>query len=360
MPKRNVVVVMPFGAKGRDDNEKEIGRRRAILNFKRIEHLIGQCKVTAATMTGGTEPIDYDVRVARTTMDDIPDRALQQIEAADVLIALFTEHNPNVIYEVAYRRTRDRTVVLVVDEVEVLPLYVNSLGRQIWRQAEVLARIDMIAKDLGRDLPSFDVAIPEDLKKVIDDSDSALNSGLQDALFEIEKTIKPRVSEAVAHLRGIVSDRTVTFYPNSIVEVPFSARGTFDTNRPAIVVEFDETFSHLYGYPNKQAAENDRPLTLAKLLERIETFSDHKDWTLFMKDQTELTKVLKDYSFARAKEPLRINEQHGRREYRGTSYLPCVIAQVIEGSPDASHSMYLLVTYIEMPNCPTPPASAAS
>ncbi len=76
MPARSVVVVMPFGGKGKDETEKEVRRRRAILNFKRVEYLIrSKCKVTAAIMTGGTERVAYAVEVARTAMDDIPDRA---------------------------------------------------------------------------------------------------------------------------------------------------------------------------------------------------------------------------------------------------------------------------------------------
>ncbi len=349
MPARSVVVVMPFGGKGKDEEDRELRRRRAILNFKRVEYLIrSKCNVTAATGTAGREPISYAVEVARTAMDDIPEHALQQIEMADVLIALFTEQNPNVIYEVAYRRARDRTVVLVVDALDTLPLYVNSLGRQSWRQTKVLDRIEIITRDPGRDLPDFNVGIPEDLKKAIDENDSELQKGLEDALFEVEKTIKPRLSEAVCHLRGLISDRTITFYPNSIVEVPFSTRGTFDANRPASVIEFDDAFSRLYGYPSKQAAENDRPLTLGKLLGRIEKMTDPEDWKPFSADQGALTNVLKDYGFARASVPLRINQTHKDRGYRGTSYLPCVVAQAIDGDKDAAHSMYLLVTYIDL------------
>ncbi|HMH53342.1 MAG TPA: hypothetical protein VK548_24115 [Candidatus Acidoferrum sp.] len=344
MPARSLVVVMPFGGRG------ELERRRAILRFKRLEYLIRtKCHVTATMPNRATEPVAYAVELARTAMDDIPEKALQQIDSADVLIALVAENNPNVIYEVAYRRARDRTVVLVVDSADDLPLYVRSLAYQSWKQDEVLKRIDTIAGDNGREVRDFNMGIPDDLKKAIDENDGVLQEGLEAALFEVEKNFKLRVNEAVEHLRGIVSDKTVSFYPNSIVKVEFSARSTFDEGQAAEVVDFDNAFSQLYGYANKQDAETDLPLTLAKLLARVKKISDPEHWAPFEREQGDLTEVLKRYDFARAKEPLRVNQTHRWREYRGTAYLPCVVAEVIDRPKDGPHTMYLLIVYIELP-----------
>jgi hypothetical protein len=110
---------------------------------------------------------------------------------------------------------------------------------------------------------------------------------------------------------------------------------------------------------NKAQAEADRPLTLNKLLGRIEGFSDKSHWDEFMQEQVELTTaVIKEYGFARAKVPLRINEKHPRGEYRGASYLPCITAQVIDGCLEERHKMYLLVVYIELPGTLRPDRSA--
>lgn len=358
MPARSVVVVMPFGGKD------EVERRRAILNFKRLEYLIRtKCQVEAAMPGGGSERISYAVEVARTAMDNIPERALHQIDTADVLIALVTEHNPNVIYEVAYRRARDRTVVLVVDSAEDLPLYVKSLAYQSWKQEAVLRRIDVIARDQERVLPDFSVGIPDDLKSVIDSQDGVLKEGLEEALAEVEKTFKPRVSEDLQYLLGIVSEKTVTLYPNSVVEVAFADRHTFDTSRAPAVVDFDNAFSQLYGYANKQAMENDRPLTLGKLVDRLKRFVDPKDLDEFVKEQGEHAEVMREHEFARSKVPLRINDKHRWREYRGTSYLPCVVAQVFDGDQDGPHTMYLLIVYIALPETlavVAPPAGAGA
>jgi hypothetical protein len=347
MSARSVVVVMPFGG----DNRTE--RRRAILNFKRLEYLVrNKCNVTSASAVGDADRVVYAVEVAKTAMDDIPENALQQIETADILIALIVERNPNVIYEVAYRRARDGTVVLVVDSADNLPLYLKSLAHQSWKQDEILARINQIANDEFRELSDFTVGIPDDLKKAIDVYDGELQKGLEEALQEIEAKFEPHPNQAVQHLRGIVSDQTSSFYPCSIVEVGFSGRNDFaNTKYPAIVRDFDEGFSRLYGYVDKRAAEADRPLTLDKLLGRIEGFSDKSHWEEFMQEQVKLTAtVVKEYGFARAKVPLRINKKHPRGEYCGTSYLPCIVAQVIDGELDGPHKMYLLVVYIEVPD----------
>ena len=178
MIQQNVVVVMPLG--GRDPIE----RRRAILNYKRVEYLVhNKCTITSVDTAGKQNRVVYGVSLVRTTMD--PENALEQIENADILIALIVEPNPNVIYEVAYRRALAGTVVLVVNNADNLPLYLQSVARQSWNQAEVLDRIDIIANDSIRELTDFSADIPGDLKRVIDLYDGKLKDGLENALQEI-------------------------------------------------------------------------------------------------------------------------------------------------------------------------------
>jgi hypothetical protein len=347
MSARQVVVVMPFG--GRD----RIERRRAILNFKRLDYLVlNRCKVKYASAVGDAGYVAYDIEVCRTAMDEIPEQALRQIHKADILIALIAGPNPNVIYEVAYRRALHGKLILLVDSPDDLPLYLKTLAHLSWKQENVLKRIDRIANDDLPDLSAFAVAIPNDLKEAIDIHDGELQRGLEEALKDIESQFVPEPSAAVMHLREIVSDETSSFYPWSIVEVEFSRRGEYANPLcPGIVQEFDDAFARLYGYSGMNTARADRPLTLQKLLKRIEGFSDAADWGTFMEEQISLTNtVVKEYGFARVTVPLRINERHPREEFKGTSYLPCLIAQVIDGNVDGSHKMYLLVVYIEIPN----------
>ena len=63
------------------------------------------------------------------------------------------------------------------------------------------------------------------------------------------------VPRSCAEAPGILSDGISRFYPFSVVEVSFSKRGEFeDPEVPAKVVDFDEEFSHLYGYASRNAA----------------------------------------------------------------------------------------------------------
>jgi len=349
MSERVVVVVMPFGG-----DQQRVERRRAILNYKRLEYLLREtCEVkNRCTAVDGQPFIKYGVEVCKAAIDSLPKHGLQQIQSADILVALMAEKpNPNVIYEVAYRATLERKLILVVDSSEALPLYLDSWVRHPWKQEKILARIDSIAEDSSPPLSDFGAPIPDTLKCDIDQYDKELRASLQDALEEFEAGIKPLPSQEVLHLRGVVSDKCATFYPCSIVEVRFARRGQFeDPKCPALVTDYDDGFVRLFAYAGRPAIEADRPLTLDRLLNRIKPFSDARDWEKFTNEQTELTeRVVIRHEFARAIVPLRINHSHPRPEFRGGVYLPSVVAHVIEGNVDGPHTMHLLVVYIELP-----------
>ena len=225
-----------------------------------------------------------------------------------------------------------------------------------------MAQIDSIA---GRDFPpldDFQVDIPGALKDVIDAKDDGLINGLQLALQEIENNFEVPSPDPVQKLRGMLSESITRFYPFSVVKFRFSKRGELeDPKAPAEVVNFDEEFSRLYGYGGWKAAAGDKPLTLDRLLDRIEKFSDTDDWNEFLQEQKKLTEtVIKDYGFARATVPIRFNSSHTDDRFRCKFFLPCMVAQVIDGvgtelrggvvNLDEPHQMYLLIAYIEVQN----------
>jgi hypothetical protein len=357
MSTRNVVVAMPFGRPGAE-------RRKAILNFRRLKYIIEEkCQVVPAGSRPAGERIAYDVEVARTVMDEIPDNALLQIYDADILIALLSGRNPTVAYELGYRRARERTpVILMVDSKDDLPIHEAAVAYQeSWKQDDVLGQIDRIAGEDFPPLDDFKVDIPGALKDVIDAKDDGLIQGLQLALQEIENKFVVLSPDPVQKLRSIVlSDKINRFYPFSVVEVRFSKRGEFEDPRaPAKVVDFDEEFSRLYGYVSRDAAKGDRPLTLDRLLNRLQRYSDDDEWNKFLQEQKTLTDtVIKDLGFARATVPIRINSSHTYDQFKCKSFLPAIAAQVIDGKKslsgevvlDEPHRMYLLIAYIEIPN----------
>ena len=286
-------------------------------------------------------------------MDRIPERALERIRSADILIALLSEQNQAVAYELGYRRARERTVILMVDSQDDLPVYEKAVAYQDWRQDDVLKAIDSIAGSDFPPLADFEVDIPDALKAAIDAKDDGLIQNLQLALQEIEQGFGLWFGpDPVQRLRGILSDEITRLYPFSVVEVSFSKKGEFeDPEAPAKVVDFDEAFSRLYGYAGIIVAKQDTPHTLDRLLNRIAQFSDKDDWEKFLEEQVKLTdSVIKKYQPARATVPIRINSSHSDAGFRSKSFLPCMTSYVIDGDLDGPHRMYLLVAYIEVPN----------
>lgn len=353
MSNRNVVVAMPFGSPGPQ-------RRKAILNFRRIKYIIEErCQVVPTPSRKTGERLDYDVDVARTRVDDIPTVALDRIYKADILIVLLSGRNPTVTYELGFRRARaSRTsVILIGDSKDDLPVYESSVAYQSWTQEDVLRHIDSIAEREFPRLNDFGADIPDELKEVIDARDGELINGLQVALQEIESNFVAPCADPVQKLRGMLSENIARFYPFSVVEVKFSDRGVFeDPSTPAEVLDFDEEFSRLFGYASRLDAEADGPLTLNRLLGRLEQFSDPDDWKQFLFEQEELTEtVVRRYGYARTSVPLKINHRHPDERFRSKSFLPCMAAKVVDSDHSGPHRMYLLVAYIELKNgtpCP--------
>jgi hypothetical protein len=340
---RKIVVAMPFG-------KTALEKRKAILNFRRLKYIIEhKCQVIPSPTTGLR--VAYDVDVARTIINEIPERALSEIYKADILIALLSERNFTVSYELGYRRGRERTpVMLMVDSEDDVPVYEAAEAYLVWKQGDVVEEIARIANNDFPALVDFRGDIPPSLKEVIDARDDGLTNSLQLALQEIENEFVVYEPDPVQKLRGILSESIDRFYPFSVVEVAFSKDGEFaDPNAPARVVDFDEDFCRLYGYPGRRAAMGDRPLTLDRLLKRMEEYSDGDDWNAFLQDQNELTEnVVKKGNFARATVPLKINNSHPDDGFKGKSYLPCMAAVVVDGDQAGPHRMYLLVAYIKL------------
>jgi hypothetical protein len=336
---------MPFGKSGAE-------YRKSILNFRRLKYIIEEkCEVVPTGRYATGNRLAYDVKVAKTSTDQIPRDALSKISSADILIALLSERNPTVTYELGYRRAleSDTPVILLVDSRDDLPIYESAVAYQEWPQDDVLGQINSIA---GNDFPAldgFEADMPGALKDVIDARDSGLIKNLSLALQEIESKFEP---PAPQKLRAMLSSSITRFYPFSVVEVAFTARGEFeDPNVPAMVIDFDDEFSRLYDYVDKTAAKSDTPFTLNKLLERIERYVDSDDWNEFLREQVELTEtVVKNYGFARARVPLRFNSSHPHPQFNSKSFLPCMAAQVIDGDRTGPHRMYLLIVYVEVGN----------
>ena len=144
-------MAMPFGTPGAE-------HRKAILNFRRLKYIIeDKCQVVPIGSHTTGMRVTYDVEVARTVMGQIPENALAQISNADILIALLSERNPTVTYELGYRRARESEtpVILMVDSKDDLPVYESAVAYQDWKQDDVLDQIDLIAGSAFPELADF-------------------------------------------------------------------------------------------------------------------------------------------------------------------------------------------------------------
>lgn len=346
MPARDIIVSMPFGG---DDVHAQ---RRAILNFKRIQYIVEtKCEGKVKTAMPGEphQEISYAVNIASTALNQISQDVMARIKDADILIALVNLNNANVTCEVRARREYNLPVILIGKWPEA-PAYEKDFARiELWNNQTILDQIETLVKS-DCELDGFDIGIPEPLRSAIDTHDGKLSAALAKALKEAEKKLKPKQDEKVTFLQRMLSEEITNFYPCSIVEFSFSAPYVLNPEKPPIVSDFDELFCLLYGYAGKsQAIEdcNGKSFTLEHLTAKIKEYVNEQDWELFILDQERLTKEIIKAKLAKAKVPLKINDNH--EQFAGKNLLPCVVAQVKDGSSNGEYTLYLLVEYIEVP-----------
>jgi nucleoside 2-deoxyribosyltransferase len=145
---RKIVVAMPFG-------RTALEKRKAILNFRRLKYIIEEkCQVIPSPTTGMR--VAYDVDVARTIINEIPERALSEIYKADILIALLSERNFTVTYELGYRRGRERTpVMLMVDSEDDVSVYEAADAYLVWKQDDVVEESPALPTRISRRWSTF-------------------------------------------------------------------------------------------------------------------------------------------------------------------------------------------------------------
>ena len=194
-------------------------------------------------------------------------------------------------YELGYRRARERTVILMVDSKDDLPVYETAVAYQDWRQDDVLKGNRLHCRQGFPPLNDFKVDIPGALKDVIDARDDGLIRTCS-WLSRRSKTNLARGTRLILCRSSVACYlmRSPDFIRFRLSKSAFSKQGEFeDPKAPAKVVDFDEDFSRLYGYVGKSAAIKDRPHTLDRLLNRMSEFSDADDWDKFLQEQKKLT-----------------------------------------------------------------------
>ncbi len=199
-PIRTVAVMMPFGG-----NDARL-QRFYKLHFERLRQNVEMIE-QAGTEVGrerSNRPIDYQVKPFYTSVHSIPLEGLKAVVDADILIALISRHNANVIYDVGIRQVVKGDVILLVegDPVDELPVYLAHQGyipyetpepTVVGKAIEALSEIDfptLITTNFG-DREMEIVGDPENgvdgiLTSLVRARDGDFRKKLEEALKEIE------------------------------------------------------------------------------------------------------------------------------------------------------------------------------
>ena len=105
---KNVMVLMPFRT-GNGDGEK-----LSYLDFLRIKYLI-EDQITIRATYNPSVRIKYKVSYFRKGAGNITEQAFKEFRKNDLFVALITEANVNVIYEIAVLNVPQEELIILID-----------------------------------------------------------------------------------------------------------------------------------------------------------------------------------------------------------------------------------------------------
>jgi len=376
MADRDILIIMPFGGTEGNNSgseEKYLTEKHCILDFKRIKYLVeNKVKVIAKKGDEGSR-ITYNVEVYNETVGAISPGALRKIIEADILIALMTESNINVIFELAIRNLIGPNFIIITkgDSRAFLPVYLKDWACIRYDipndddNKKILEELDKIA-DLGGITFSWDDGIiPSVLINTIDDKDNALIGSLQSTLQSLETSppdLPAHFKEARAHIiknadPGLILSEEigwVTYIPYSVVRIKWKKKHSTLGYNPEdmigepVVYSLNDKYKQLFnyqvaGFPNPDS--NDA-ITSNVLIENIEECIDHEHLVAFKDDQINAaSKIIIKDQYGQAKVPLQFNDKHPT--FPNKAYLPCMVGKRTVGNTSSPHAVFLLIAFVE-------------
>jgi hypothetical protein len=375
--RKRVLVLMPFGGahfSGEEEPGEEqreatrVEQRRAVLEFLRLKYLLSKISADG--------PYAFDVEIAYTLAQDIPAHALAKVSSADMVIAVLTHRNINVMYEVAVRHLlRDEMILMIGGEPdEEVPVYLRDKAYLVSDpNGDVSSTIDFIAKSKSRQFAALafsDAAPPDSLRQTIDEFGEEEQKRLGAALAELIEAgprrsplIESRVAPPEPEERSPYLSNWAEhlYYPVTVVKIDwkrmsFPDTGQYDPSDIAegpgpVIFDANQQFLDLvqlnFSSPFTAVKElREFRLTMSRILNNLKTFMRPADHEEFQKDQIRLTDelIFKNQPCGAARVPIRLNERH---PYRNRMFLPCLIGKKVEGDTSQPHSSYLIVVYIE-------------
>ena len=354
---KSIVIIMPFGGSNPD------AMRQYQLQYKRLKHLIERHIVVWSNKLNAN--VRYNVNVAMARATEIRRHAFDMIANAEVVIALLTEKNVNVIYELAIRNLIKPAFLMIVkgEPKDVLPIYLHNM-EYIRYEEERDIDSQMIQKVIDRLAADWNVQltwgkdVPEALANAVDEHDGRLNKEIVTRLEVIESS-PPTWPEFLRQLGqdqhpGKAFESWICYNPTSVVKISWRKKASGLAYDPAdrigepVVCSINEPFAKLYDFVYKAFPDPDGPnaATAAVLLKNVAEFVDEEHLRLFKEDQTRVADrlIFKD-SDGQAQVPLQFNHRHPTLP--GKVFLPCMLAKRTMGDPGRPHTTYLVVSYIE-------------
>lgn len=112
---------------------------------------------------------DFQIYRASAPQGNITGSILKDLKESDIVIAVLTDHNPNVFYELGIRHTQSNKTVMLCEESQKIPFDLSNYGVGLYEdnrvryrriEKELLERLEQIALNPGKpDNPFFDFIV---------------------------------------------------------------------------------------------------------------------------------------------------------------------------------------------------------
>jgi hypothetical protein len=355
---RKVLVITPFG--------EDRAERRNTLELMRLKYIIEHKLRMPNSESVGNIRIRYEVERYRTAIGQITIPAIQKIAQSDIVIAMITELNANVIYELAVRNMVKPQTIIIVRNRDFLPVYVKDFASILYDKAGDKGNASIV-KEMN-DIASGDARldwnkleqIPGSLKNLIDkDFDAYMVGELQAALEQVEylPTELPFfIAEIVKDLDpGRLLTTWDTFVPYAVYRIRWRRKEVLgyrleDLIGDPVVISGNEDFRRLINQPDKlPQADSSNPLTLEMVIAMLCRYMEPQYAQNFIADQQRArAEIMLGASFGLARVPIVFRcDQPQHPTMHGKSFLPKLVAMRTVGETLHPHLVYLLLAYIE-------------
>lgn len=393
-PVRTIAVMMPFGGSDvrlqrfyklhfnrirenievlEEEEKARIEKKHKIeVNPERDESDLIDQQGPAVGLERADLAIDYHVEPFYTSVHSVPLEGLKAIVDADILVALVSGHNINVIYEIGIRQVVKGDTVLLVegDANHELPVYLRHQGyiayetpdpTVVGKAIQALCEIEfpsLITADFGEQ----NEAITGIMRSLIRDHDTDLRKKIGEALKEIEFSVPADPPEIAQLFRSVDPSRIVgvwdAYFPYCVTRVKWRHRSMEeayaedDLDEKPVVCSANRAFENLFdiaragGIPDPDSSHR---VTLSSLIYRLRDKGYMKPATYdrFAAEQRRLYDVLlfrceTDW----ATTPLVLDGEHFHPYYHRAEFIPAAIAKWTIGDVGGPHEDYYLVGFI--------------